>query len=77
MDYVLIIHDVKEYAAWKQIFDDAATIRKEAGEQSLGLTQRLTNNACLCNDKFLFFDLLAKVLRDRSIWHYFRPSPCC
>ena len=34
MDYVLIIHAVKDYAAWKQIFDDAATIRKEAGEQS-------------------------------------------
>ena len=32
MDYVLIIHAVKDYAAWKQIFDDAATIRKEAGE---------------------------------------------
>lgn len=34
MDYVLIIHAVKDYAAWKQVFDDAATIRKEAGEQS-------------------------------------------
>ena len=34
MDYVLIIHAVKDYAAWKKIFDDAATIRKEAGEQS-------------------------------------------
>ena len=33
MDYVLIIHAVKDYAAWKKIFDDAATIRKEAGEQ--------------------------------------------
>ena len=33
MDYVLIIHAVKDYSAWKKIFDDAATIRKEAGEQ--------------------------------------------
>ena len=33
MDYVLIIHAVKDYPAWKRIFDDAATIRKEAGEQ--------------------------------------------
>ncbi|MFN8356004.1 MAG: antibiotic biosynthesis monooxygenase [Spirosomataceae bacterium] len=32
MDYVLIIHEVEEYAAWKQIFDRAASIRKEAGE---------------------------------------------
>lgn len=33
MDYVLIIHAVKDYAAWKKIFDDAAGIRKRAGEQ--------------------------------------------
>lgn len=34
MEYVLIIHAVKDYASWKQVFDAAATIRKEAGEQS-------------------------------------------
>lgn len=34
MDYVLIIHQVKDFAAWKRIFDDAAGIRKQAGEQS-------------------------------------------
>ena len=34
MEYVLIIHEVKDYEAWKKIFDDAASIRKEAGEQS-------------------------------------------
>ena len=34
MNYVLIIHEVNDYAAWKKIFDDAATIRKNAGEQS-------------------------------------------
>lgn len=33
MDYVLIIHAVKDYPAWRRIFDDAALIRKEAGEQ--------------------------------------------
>ena len=33
MDYVLIIHAVKDYPAWKRIFDDAASIRKQAGEQ--------------------------------------------
>lgn len=33
MDYVLIIHAVKDYPAWRKIFDDAAPIRKEAGEQ--------------------------------------------
>ena len=34
MQHVLIIHEVKDYEAWKKIFDDAASIRKEAGEQS-------------------------------------------
>ncbi len=37
MDYVLIIHAVKDYAAWKKVFDDAAEIRKNAGEQSYQL----------------------------------------
>ena len=34
MEYVLIIHEVEDYAAWKKIFDGAATIRKNAGEIS-------------------------------------------
>ena len=34
MDYVLIIHEVNDYAAWKKIFDAAEAIRKQAGEQS-------------------------------------------
>ncbi len=34
MEYVLIIHAVKDYPAWKHIFDQAAGIRKAAGEQS-------------------------------------------
>jgi quinol monooxygenase YgiN len=37
MDHVLIIHAVKDYAAWKHIFDNAASIRKEAGERSYQL----------------------------------------
>jgi heme-degrading monooxygenase HmoA len=37
MDYVLIIHVVKDYPAWKQVFDAAAAIRKDAGEQSFQL----------------------------------------
>jgi len=32
MEYVLIIHEVEDYTAWKKIFDEAATIRKNAGE---------------------------------------------
>ena len=37
MDYVLIIHAVKDYQAWKKVFDGAAEIRKNAGEQSYQL----------------------------------------
>lgn len=34
MKYVLIIHEVEDYTAWKKVFDNAASIRKEAGEMS-------------------------------------------
>ena len=34
MPHVLIIHEVQDYASWKLIFDQAADIRKEAGECS-------------------------------------------
>ena len=37
MKYVLIIHEVEDYAAWKAVFDDAAQIRKDAGEISYQL----------------------------------------
>ena len=32
MPHVLIIHEVEAYQAWKTIFDQAAGIRKTAGE---------------------------------------------
>ena len=34
MPHVLIIHEVADYAIWKQVFDGAANIRKTAGERS-------------------------------------------
>ena len=34
MQHVLIIHEVADYAAWKQVFDAAAAIRRAAGERS-------------------------------------------
>ena len=37
MEYVLIIHEVADYAAWKDAFDRAAGIRKGAGELSYQL----------------------------------------
>lgn len=30
--FVLIIHEVEDYAKWKGIFDDAAAMRRRAGE---------------------------------------------
>lgn len=30
--HVLIIHEVEDYDKWKAVFDDAAVIRREAGE---------------------------------------------
>jgi quinol monooxygenase YgiN len=34
MHHVLIIHEVADYEAWKKVFDDAAGIRREAGERA-------------------------------------------
>ncbi len=46
MQYVLIIHEVEAYPAWKAIFDRAAGIRKNAGEISYQLLhyENDTNN---------------------------------
>jgi len=44
MEYVLIIHEVEDYEAWKKIFDAAASIRKSAGELSFQVL-KLDNNA--------------------------------
>lgn len=35
--HVLIIHEVEDYEKWKAIFDQAASIRREAGEISYQL----------------------------------------
>ncbi len=39
MPYVLIIHEVENYAAWKVIFDQALGLRRTAGELSYQLLQ--------------------------------------
>jgi quinol monooxygenase YgiN len=33
MQFVLIIHEVEDYASWKKIFDAAADMRRAAGER--------------------------------------------
>lgn len=37
MHHVLIIHEVESFPAWKSIFDQAAEMRKDAGEISYQL----------------------------------------
>jgi quinol monooxygenase YgiN len=44
MAYVLIIHEVESYAAWKRVFDQAVDIRKRAGELTYQLL-RLAHDA--------------------------------
>lgn len=34
MNHVLIIHEVADYPAWKKVFDNAADIRRKAGERT-------------------------------------------
>ncbi len=43
MPYVLILHEVESYPAWKLIFDQAADIRKQAGEVSYQLFRHDTD----------------------------------
>lgn len=44
MPHVLIIHEVEAYPAWKAIFDNAADIRKNAGEISFQLLRYDNDN---------------------------------
>ena len=44
MQHVLIIYEVDAYPAWKAVFDQAADIRKNAGEISYQLL-RYDNDA--------------------------------
>jgi quinol monooxygenase YgiN len=39
MPHVLIIHEVEDYRTWKQVFDTAAGMRKEAGERTYQVLQ--------------------------------------
>ncbi|MCX2981404.1 antibiotic biosynthesis monooxygenase [Halieaceae bacterium IMCC14734] len=39
MDYVLITHEVENYAEWKRGFDHAADLRKAAGEVNYQVLQ--------------------------------------
>ncbi len=44
MQYVLIIHEVEDYELWKKVFDDAAGIRKDAGEKTYQVLKYASNS---------------------------------
>ena len=57
MPHVLIIHEVEAYPAWKTIFDQAAGIRKTAGEISYQLLRYDTDaNRIVHFSKWLSLD---------------------
>ena len=43
MQFVLIIHEVVDYASWKKIFDAAADLRRAAGERWYQVLQDAQN----------------------------------
>ncbi|MEN9676114.1 MAG: hypothetical protein RIS76_2010 [Verrucomicrobiota bacterium] len=43
MHHVLIVHEVQHYDSWKRIFDDAAGIRRAAGERSYQVLRSATD----------------------------------
>jgi quinol monooxygenase YgiN len=43
MQFVLIIHEVKDYDSWKKVFDAAADLRREAGERWYQVLQDVGN----------------------------------
>lgn len=63
MEHVLIIHAVKDYPAWKQVFDGAASIRKAAGEQSYQVL-RYENDA----NKIVHFSKWASIAQAKAFF---------
>ncbi len=63
MERVLIIHAVKDYPAWKKVFDDAASIRKAAGEQSYQVL-KYENDA----NKIVHFSKWASIAQARAFF---------
>ncbi len=61
--YVLIIHEVEEYPAWKKIFDGAAAIRKEAGELSYQVLSYQNNS-----NKIVHFSLWSSIDKAKSFF---------
>jgi quinol monooxygenase YgiN len=52
MPYVLIIHEVADFQIWKQIFDAAADLRREAGERSYQVLKSADNSNVVVHFSF-------------------------
>lgn len=63
MQYVLIIHEVEQYETWKEVFDQAAGIRKQAGEMSYQLL-RFDSDA----NNIVHFSMWSSLERARSFF---------
>ena len=63
MEHVLIIHEVEDYEAWKKIFDDAASIRKDAGEQSYQVLKSDNNS-----NKIVHYSKWASLLNAKAFF---------
>ncbi|MEQ1544283.1 antibiotic biosynthesis monooxygenase [Methyloglobulus sp.] len=63
MEHVLIIHEVEDYEAWKKIFDDAAAIRKHAGELSYQVL-KYDNNA----NKIVHFSKWTSIVKAKTFF---------
>ncbi|NOT17564.1 MAG: antibiotic biosynthesis monooxygenase [Sulfuriferula sp.] len=59
--YVLIIHEIASYSAWKTVFDQAADMRKQAGEISYQLLKYDTDANHIVH--FSVWDSLANARR--------------
>lgn len=63
MSYVLIVHAVKDYQAWKTIFDAASDMRKIAGEQSYHLLREEDDSK-----KIIHFSSWSSLAKARSFF---------
>jgi quinol monooxygenase YgiN len=63
MEHVLIIHEVEDYEKWKKVFDDAAAIRKAAGEISYQVL-KYDNNA----NKIVHFSIWTSIANAKAFF---------
>ncbi len=63
MQYVLIVHQVRDYEVWKKIFDASAARRRDAGEQSYQVLRDARQP-----NKIVHFSKWASLVDDRAFF---------